>query len=364
MTASATIRENPHEPYYRPQADGTAMDPLTRLALWSAAAAALCAVLLGLMRSTGFMMHVLDRPNARSMHTRPIPRVGGLPLLLAGWGLAALAAPGGPAQAAAFSLPLACLVLIGGLDDRIGLAALPRMLAQFACAAPLAASWSMRLVEEVPADLTLALAGLLSLLAILAVTWAINLYNFMDGSDALAGLMTTIGFGTLALASPDAPLGLTAACVAGAALGFLVHNRPPARIFLGDLGSTALGFLAAALAFEGMVAGHWPFWFPGLVFMPFWLDATLTLLRRALAGKRLSEAHRDHAYQRLALAGAGHTGTAIAYGVLMLGDAAAATWLLRYAGATFPIYEIAGIIMLHLLAYTAIQTRSSPPLAD
>lgn len=340
------------------------MDPLIRLMLWSAAAAALCAALLGLMRYTGFMMHVLDRPNARSMHSRPIPRVGGVPLLVAGWGLAAIAAPDGPALTLAFSLPLLVLMLIGGLDDRIGLAALPRMLAQVACAAPLAASWSIRLAEQAPEHLVVALAGLLSVLAILAVTWAVNLYNFMDGSDALAGLMTMIGFGALALAAPQDSLSLTAACIAGAALGFLAHNRPPARVFLGDLGSTALGFLAAAIAFEGMVAGHWPFWFPGIVFMPFWLDATLTLLRRALAGKRLSEAHRDHAYQRLALAGAGHAGTAIAYGTLMLADAAAALWLLRHGSAVFPIYEIAGIIMLHLLAYAFIQARPIPPAAD
>ncbi|MFA7504197.1 MAG: hypothetical protein WCZ28_05820, partial [Burkholderiaceae bacterium] len=194
--------------------------------------------------------------------------------------------------------------------------------------------------------------------------WAVNLYNFMDGSDALAGLMTLIGFGALALAAPQDSLSLTAACIAGAALGFLAHNRPPARVFLGDLGSTALGFLAAAIAFEGMVAGHWPFWFPGIVFMPFWLDATLTLLRRALAGKRLSEAHRDHAYQRLALAGAGHVGTAFAYGLLMLADAAAALWLLGRADAAFPIYEIAGIIMLHLLAYFVVQARPIPPAAS
>jgi UDP-N-acetylmuramyl pentapeptide phosphotransferase/UDP-N-acetylglucosamine-1-phosphate transferase len=306
---------------------------------------------------------VLDRPNARSMHSRPIPRVGGLPLLVAGWGLAALAAPGGPATAAAFSLPLVLLMLVGGLVDRIGLAALPRVLAQLACAAPLAASWSMRLAEHAPAHLHFALAGLLAVLAIVAVTWAINLYNFMDGSDALAGLMTAIGFGALAIASPGSALGMAAACVAGAALGFLVHNRPPARVFLGDVGSTALGFLAAAIAFEGMIAGHWPFWFPGIVFMPFWLDATLTLLRRALAGKRLSEAHRDHAYQRLALMGAGHAGTAIAYGLLMLADAAAALWLLQRSEAVFPIYAIAGIIMLHLLAYFLIQARSNKPVA-
>src|SRR5690606_29214814 len=120
----ARIRENPHESTRghagreRSAGNDATMDPLIRLALWSAAAALLCAGLLWLMRATGVMMHVLDRPNARSMHSRPIPRVGGLPLLVAGWGLAAVAAPDGPALAAAFSLPLALLVLVGGLDDR------------------------------------------------------------------------------------------------------------------------------------------------------------------------------------------------------------------------------------------------------
>lgn len=331
---------------------------------WAGAAAVLCAVLLGLMRATGFMMHVLDRPNARSMHAQPVPRVGGLPLLLAAWGLAALLDPEGPARLASFSVPLLLLVLIGGLDDRIGLGALPRMLVQLACATPLALGWAQQFIGSKALAATPASVALLLLVAailVIAVTWAINLYNFMDGSDALAGLMTSIGFGALALARPESSLAMTAGCIAGAALGFLVHNRPPAKVFLGDAGSTALGFLAAGLAFEGMFSGAWPFWFPGIVFMPFWLDATLTLLRRALAGKRLSEAHRDHAYQRLALAGAGHAGTAVAYGLLMLADAAAALWLLRHAGSAFPLTPIAGIIGVHLLAYGIIQARSISP---
>lgn len=334
---------------------------MTDLAAWSGGAAATCALLLALMRASGFMMRVLDRPNARSLHSRPTPRVGGLPLLVAGWGLAALAAPQGPALDLAFSVPLLVLMALGGIDDRVGLGAMPRMLLQFACAVPLALSWSLRLVDGIPGAAGVALAALLSALAVLAVTWAINLYNFMDGSDGLAGLMTMIGFGALAIAAPDSALGLSAACVGGAALGFLLHNWTPARVFLGDLGSTSLGFLAAALAIEGMVAGHWPFWFPGIVFMPFWLDATLTLLQRALAGKHLSEAHRDHAYQRLALAGAGHLGTALGYGLLMLADAVTAVWLLWHGNAIFLPYAIAGIIGMHLLAWFFIQARLAPP---
>lgn len=333
---------------------------MTGLYVWFAAAAIACAALLATMRATGWMMHVLDRPNARSLHASAIPRIGGLPLLLAGWGVAWIADPAGPAHALAFTVPLLALMWVGGLDDRRGLPALPRLLAQLACAAPLAWSWGARLAAGAPASLWLALGAAIAVIAILAVVWAINLYNFMDGSDAMAGLMTAIGFAALAIARPDGPLALSAACVAGAALGFLVHNWPPARVFLGDLGSTGLGFLAAAIAIEGVVEGQWPLWFPGLVFLPFWLDATLTLVRRALAGARLSEAHREHAYQRLALAGAGHLGTAIAYGLAMLADGALAIWLLERAGSRFPSFGIAGIILVHLLAYALLQTRPSP----
>jgi UDP-N-acetylmuramyl pentapeptide phosphotransferase/UDP-N-acetylglucosamine-1-phosphate transferase len=91
----------------------------------------------------------------------------------------------------------------------------------------------------------------------------------------------------------------------------LIHNFHPARIFLGDVGSVPLGFLAGALGIVGWNSDAWPLWFPVLVFGPFIGDATVTLLRRAFRGQAVWRAHREHYYQRMVRMGFGHRGTAI-----------------------------------------------------
>jgi UDP-GlcNAc:undecaprenyl-phosphate/decaprenyl-phosphate GlcNAc-1-phosphate transferase len=147
-----------------------------------------------------------------------------------------------------------------------------------------------------------------------------NLYNFMDGSDGLAGGMTLFGFLAYAAASGLAgstQFALLNLAVAAAAAGFLLHNFHPARIFLGDAGSVPLGFLAAAFGIIGWLQRDWAWWFPLLVFSPFIVDASVTLARRLLSGARVWEAHRDHYYQRLVQLGLGHRGTALAEYLLM-----------------------------------------------
>ena len=111
----------------------------------------------------------------------------------------------------------------------------------------------------------------------LATMWVTNLYNFMDGSDGLAGGMALFGFGAYALSAwlaGDAVFVVVAASIAAASAAFLVFNFPPAKVFMGDAGSIPLGFLAAALGILGWRAGHWPLWFPVLVFSPFIIDAS------------------------------------------------------------------------------------------
>jgi UDP-N-acetylmuramyl pentapeptide phosphotransferase/UDP-N-acetylglucosamine-1-phosphate transferase len=140
----------------------------------------------------------------------------------------------------------------------------------------------------------------------MVIVWMTNLFNFMDGTDGLAGGMGMIGFGTLAFAATAAgaaPLALACVALAAACAGFLVFNFPPARVFMGDAGSIPLGFLAGALGLQGVVSGAWQAWFPLLVFSPFIVDATVTLLRGLIGGERVWIAHRRHAYQRLVLAG-------------------------------------------------------------
>jgi UDP-N-acetylmuramyl pentapeptide phosphotransferase/UDP-N-acetylglucosamine-1-phosphate transferase len=166
---------------------------------------------------------------------------------------------------------------------------------------------------------------------VLAIVWMTNLYNFMDGSDGLAGGMGLFGFGAYALGAwlaGDTVMAVASGAVAAAALTFLAFNFPPAKVFMGDAGSIPLGFLAAALGLIGWHAGRWPLWFPVLAFSPFIVDASLTLARRALRGERVWEAHRSHYYQRLVQLGWGHVNTALAEYALMAGCGAAALWAL------------------------------------
>jgi UDP-N-acetylmuramyl pentapeptide phosphotransferase/UDP-N-acetylglucosamine-1-phosphate transferase len=134
--------------------------------------------------------------------------------------------------------------------------------------------------------------------------------------------MALFGFGFLAIAAwlaGNSPLALVSLSIAAAAGAFLFFNFHPARMFLGDAGSTTFGYLAAGLGLIGWRDGAWSLWFPTLVFSPFIVDATVTLLRRMVQGERFWKAHRTHYYQRLVLSGWSHRKTALAeYGVMVL----------------------------------------------
>jgi UDP-N-acetylmuramyl pentapeptide phosphotransferase/UDP-N-acetylglucosamine-1-phosphate transferase len=249
---------------------------------------------------------LLDRPNARSLHSVPIPRVGGL-AIVSGIAVAWLCLPG--AISWAIWLPAAFLFSLSVLDDALDLRV------------------SVRLVAHLFAAMVVAYALVMpnagwgsAALAVLAIAWMTNLFNFMDGSDGLAGGMAVIGFSTYAIAAlfASAPgFALASLAIAAAAAVFLLYNFHPARVFLGDAGSVPLGFLAAALGAQGWSVGIWPVWFPILVFSPFIIDASVTLMRRTLRRERIWRPHRDHYYQRLVRLGWGHRHTALAEYLLM-----------------------------------------------
>ena len=273
-----------------------------------------------LARYPGWLDTMLDRPNARSLHAGAIPRTGGLALLLGilvalalvmvpeTWPTGAVE-PGAGAETGAWYWVLAALLpvaVVSLLDDRGEVRPRYRLVAHLAAGTLMFAGGLGWARLDLP-GLTLALEPMLALpLTLLLVVWMTNLYNFMDGMDGLAGGMAVFGFGALAVLGwrgGDADFGLACATIAAAAAGFLTANIPPARLFLGDLGSTSLGLLAVGLALLGNARGLFPLWVAGLAFSPFILDATATLIRRAFQGERLWEAHRSHHYQRLVLAG-------------------------------------------------------------
>ncbi|MTW19475.1 MraY family glycosyltransferase [Allochromatium palmeri] len=264
----------------------------------------------------------LDHPNERSLHVAPVPRSGGLGVL-AGVMLTLLAAFGlGWMDGALVWIAgaLILVALVSFFDDLGDLSPLARLAAH-----GLAAGWLMLgglgwSHLDLP-GVTLVFPGWLALvLTLLFVIWMINLYNFMDGMDGLAGGMAVFGFLTLAWLGwrGDEPVyALICLGVAAASAGFLASNFPPARIFLGDVGSSSLGLLAAALALWGAQLGLFALWVAWLAFSPFIVDATWTLLARLARGERVWEAHRSHHYQRLVLAGWSHRRTVLrAYGLM------------------------------------------------
>lgn len=282
---------------------------------------------------------VLDEPNARSLHAVPVPRTGGIGLLLgmaAGWTVIH------PHLPWAFWAALALLIAVSLLDDLRGLSAAVRFAAHLLAAA--LAAWALPGMQE---------SLLLLAVAVIAIGWMSNLYNFMDGADGLAGGMALSGFATYAAAAwlaGSTPFALLNLAVAVAASGFLLHNFHPARIFMGDAGAVTLGFLAAVFGLIGWLQHDWTWWFPLLVFSPFIVDASVTLARRLLSGARVWEAHRDHYYQRLVLLGLGHRGTALAEYALMAVCGLAALWGLTLAReAQYLVLAIAGGFYLAII---------------
>lgn len=257
-------------------------------------------ILTRYLASPGSLGFVLDEPNHRSMHETPTPRSGGLGFVLV---LLALMAglvwrgQAAPPVLAGFFL----LAAVSYADDRHTLTPLLRLithaLAALALAFAFRDTWSLLLPGLA--------AGVGGLLLVLAGIWLINLYNFMDGMDGFAGGMAVIGFSSLALVGALAGQVVfagSATVIAAAVAGFLVFNFPPARIFMGDVGSACLGFAVAWMAVWGVRLGI-PVAAPMMIFAPFWVDATLTLAKRSLRGARVWEAHAEHYYQRLVRAG-------------------------------------------------------------
>jgi UDP-N-acetylmuramyl pentapeptide phosphotransferase/UDP-N-acetylglucosamine-1-phosphate transferase len=202
----------------------------------------------------------------------------------------------------------------------------------------------------------------LAALLVVATVWSINAYNFMDGSDGMAGGMAVIGFGCYALQAwlaGHAPLAVMSAAVAGAALGFLFFNFAPARLFMGDAGSAPLGFVAAVLGLMGWTANVWSGWFPVLVFSAFLVDASATLLHRLARRERIWLAHKEHLYQRMVTSGLGHTRTAlVAYGVMAV-SAGLALIVERAPPAMaigLAVAWLGGCALLHLLCVRRLGT--------
>jgi UDP-N-acetylmuramyl pentapeptide phosphotransferase/UDP-N-acetylglucosamine-1-phosphate transferase len=260
-------------------------------------------LVLGGLLTVGRRYLKLDIPNQRSLHAVSVPRSGGMAIIIGSW-LGWSFLPNFPRLLFFCSLGLLCL---SWLDDKYHLPVFPRLIVQ---ALVIAFFLSSTTSSSLPLSILL-----------FALIWITNLYNFMDGSDGLAGGMTIIGFGAYALAAGLAgnpTFSMLNLCIAMGAIPFLVLNFHPAKIFMGDVGSIPLGFLAGALGFTGWQQGIWPLWYPLLVFAPFIADTSITLLKRIVARQKFWLPHRGHYYQRFLVMGAGHRNTFFVEFMLMM----------------------------------------------
>jgi Fuc2NAc and GlcNAc transferase len=263
------------------------------------------------------LRRLIDRPNERSSHVVPTPRGGGLALViafLAGATLLALAGVVDGRTAVALLPGALAIAAVGWLDDHRPLPSLPRLGVHV-----LAAAWAVAWLGGMPAlragRSLLHLGPPGAVLAVLGIVWATNLYNFMDGVDGIAaGEAVAAGAaGAVLLWMAGAPgLAAPALVLAAAAAGFLPWNWQPARIFMGDVGSGAIGYAFGVLALASENAGAVPALVWLLLLGVFVVDATVTLLRRMARREPFLHAHRSHAYQRAVQGGSTHARVASA----------------------------------------------------
>ncbi len=283
--------------------------------------------------------NLLDLPGERRSHGVATPRGGGIAIvltLLLSTGVAALIWPGARVQLGVFGLGLALVAGIGWWDDHRPLPAIRRLLVHVLAAALLAG-----LVWQATGN------PLQAVLALLFATSLINIWNFMDGINGIATTQAVLVGIAFALVLP-APYGLAGVVLGLACLGFLPFNFPQGRIFMGDVGSGALGYAVAALVCLASVRTHINWLLLLVPLSAFLVDAGFTLLSRMLSGQRWMEPHTQHLYQRLVKGGASHslvTGLYFVFGLFSLAvfnactnlqprweAAAAAAWMILATG--------------------------------
>jgi Fuc2NAc and GlcNAc transferase len=266
----------------------------------------------GLMRRAALRRGMLDVPNDRSSHAVPTPRGGGLALVAAfGVVLAYLAFQYGALNGSLGALAGAVAIAgIGFIDDCRHVRPAVRLLVHFG-----AALWALWWLGGLPplqfgANLVnLGVAGYL--IGAIGIVWTLNLFNFMDGIDGIAGVegafIGIAGAILLFVQGVSTPLVALNLALGAACCGFLCWNWAPARIFMGDAGSGSLGFVVAVLALCAARERPEAFWVYLILNGVFIADATVTLLRRVRRRERLHEAHRTHAYQRVAFTWKSHS---------------------------------------------------------
>ncbi|UDG82438.1 MraY family glycosyltransferase [Candidatus Vallotia cooleyia] len=304
------------------------------------------AAVLAVLLKTGLSWHLaIDLPNERSLHIQPTPRVGGWGIIPVVVLIIWLVVP----TLRLIMLTALLLAALSQIDDYRGLSARIRFIGHLAAVATLVIICRANVPKWA------------IVIMVFLFAWIVNVYNFMDGADGLAGGMALLGFSGYAIAAliskhPDVQLAMACSAVAGGSAGFLLFNFYPARVFLGDVGSIPLGFLVGAFGYCGWKEDVWPVWFPMLTFSPFISDASITLLKRVIRKERFWKAHREHYYQRMIRSGLGHAMTALIWYLVIIVCIIFSLIALRFD----PIYQwilVIGWILVLMLIGVSIDRR-------
>lgn len=265
----------------------------------------------GLIRRHALRKGVMDIPNHRSSHSVPTPRGGGLSFVIVFNLFVLIYSVVGrisPDMVVGFTCASIVIALIGWLDDKKGLSARLRALVHI-----IAAAWAVFWIGGLPqinvGFYAFRLGFIGSVLAVVGVVWLINLYNFMDGIDGLSGseaVTVAVFGGLLSLLVGNYPIAHFSFALAVSVGGFLMWNWPPAKIFMGDVGSGFLGFTFAYIALVSEKTDGVPLIIWLMLLSVFIVDASLTVIRRALSHEKLYEAHKSHVYQLAVQAGYSH----------------------------------------------------------
>jgi len=314
-----------------------------------------------LVRRNATRLGLIQTPNARSSHSVPTPGGGGVGIVLGG-GLATAVAAVGSQPTLVVLVASVLIAGIGFYDDRKPLPARFRLIAQLLLVA--VTLWLAVPLEPLAERVGLPLPTLaIAAIAVVASVYWINLFNFMDGIDGIAGsqaIFMALAAVVLVPHGPEFakdPLFWILIELAAATLGFLVLNWPPAKIFMGDAGSTYLGFMLAVLAmltivYWGLTLVQW-----AILAASFVTDATVTLLRRLALRENLSQAHRRHAYQVLSRRWGGHLPVTLGFiGVNVI-------WLLPLAFvAALPGWSIGALLLAYVpLIAVALSAGAGAP---
>lgn len=296
--------------------------------------------------------NILDVPNERSSHTNVTPRGGGLAIVIAFFiNMVSLFASDHISSSAFWGIFGSSLLIAvtGFLDDRKPIPSKARLIVHF-----LAAIWIVSWLGKIPAitffSYSIDLGIFASILAVFYLVWLLNLYNFMDGIDGIASIEAiTVCFGggvLLYLLSSNTYFWLIPILLGSGTAGFILWNWPPAKIFMGDVGSAFLGITIGAISLFSLSYGSQLIWAWVILLGAFIVDATVTLFRRVARGESFDEAHRTHAYQYASRKHKSHKKVSIAVGAINV------FWLLPIAGLV-AFTKIDGVIGV-LIAYAPL----------